>query len=61
MNYSIIALLVFQILVFITPIRHIFNLERLSLGQVLIAVGAPIIALIIDEVFKKITPKIFKD
>ena len=61
MNYSIIALLVFQILVFITPIRHIFNLERLALGQVLIAVGAPIIALIIDEVFKKITPKIFKD
>ena len=46
---------------FITPIRHIFNLERLALGQVLIAVGAPIIALIIDEVFKKITPKIFKD
>ena len=61
MNYSIIALLVFQILVFITPIRHIFDLEHLALGQVLIAVGTPIIVLIIDELFKKITPKIFKD
>ena len=61
MNYSIIALLVFQILVFITPIRHIFDLEHLALGQVLIAVGTPIIVLIIDEIFKKITPKIFKD
>jgi P-type Ca2+ transporter type 2C len=61
MNYSVMALLVFQILVFITPIRHIFNLEHLALGQVLIAVGAPIVVLIVDEVFKKITPKIFKD
>ena len=61
MNYSIIALLVFQILVFTTPIRNIFNLESLALNQVLLAVGAPIIVLVIDEIFKKITPKIFKD
>lgn len=61
MNYSIIALLFFQILAFTTPIRNIFNLEPLTLNQVLLAIGAPIIALIIDEIFKKITPKIFKD
>lgn len=61
MNRSMILLGIIQLLVFITPIRNLFNIVSLNIYQVIICIVIVIILFIIDELTKKIITKTFKD
>ncbi len=61
MNKSVLILFGIQIIVFTTPIKSIFNIVDVNLIQVSYSVLIVIIIFIIDELFKSIVYKIFKD
>ena len=61
MNLGVLGLILLQILVFATPIRHILKIAPLTITQVGIIVGVNIVAFLIIELSKFFTRKFFKD
>lgn len=61
MNKSMIILLLIQILLFITPLRNIFGIVRLSLFQLIYCIIIVLTIFLIDELTKTILVKLFKD
>ena len=61
LNKSIIGLAIVQILIFITPLKKIFNIVDLNFAQVSLCIGLVLIMFILDELSKKIISNIFKD
>lgn len=61
LNKSMILLIVIQIIMFITPIGNIFNIVKLNFIQVINCIIMIAIVFIINELFKKIITKFFKD
>ncbi len=61
LNKSIFILIIAQIIIFSTPIRSIFKITKLNLGQVFYCVLIVVCIFIIDELSKTIINKIFKD
>ena len=61
MNKSMIILFLIQILLFITPLRNIFGIVRLSLFQLTYCIIIVLTIFLIDELTKTILVKLFKD
>ncbi len=61
LNKSILLLIIIQFIVFITPIKNIFNIVDIPFTYFLISLSIVIVIFIIDEIFKKILVKLFKD
>ena len=61
MNKSMIILFIIQILLFITPLRNIFGIVRLSLFQLIYCIIIVLTIFLIDELTKTILVKLFKD
>ncbi len=61
MNRSILCLLVIQIMLFVSPLKNIFNIVDLSLVQVTYVIFIVLLIFLIDEFSKGILSKIFKD
>ena len=61
MNKSMLILSLVQIIVFVTPIRSLFNIKPLNIFQVLCCIIIVIIIFIIDELSKKSINKYFND
>ena len=61
MNWGVLGLILLQVLVFATPIRHILKIAPLTLSQVGIIVGVNIVAFLIIELSKFVTRKFFRD
>lgn len=61
LNKSMLLLIATQLIVFISPIKKIFNIADLNIMQVLISLAIVIIVFLIDEITKKIIVKLFKD
>lgn len=61
LNRSILLLIIIQFIVFITPIKNIFNIVDIPFTYFLISLSIVIIIFIIDEIFKKVLVKLFKD
>lgn len=61
MNKSMIILILIQIIIFTTPLKSIFNIVSLNILQVLYCVGVCICIFLIDELFKSVLRKKFKD
>ncbi len=60
-NKSMLILIVFQLIIFLTPLRRIFGIAKLNIIQILSCAVVVIIIYIIDEITKKIFTKILKD
>ena len=60
-NKSMLILIAFQLIIFLTPLRRIFGIAKLSIIQILSCAVVVIIIYIIDEITKKIFTKILKD
>ena len=61
MNKSILILVIVQLIIFITPLKSIFNITTLNILQVLCCIAICICIFLIDELFKSIIVKRFKD
>ena len=61
MNKSIFALGIIQIIIFITPLKSIFNIVDLKLFQVIYCFVVVILLFLTDELSKNIIIKLFKD
>ena len=61
MNKSLIGIIILQLIVFLTPIKRIFNIVNISFYQVIICILISILVFIIDELFKSTMSKKFKD
>ncbi len=61
LNISIIMLILIQIIVFLTPIKHIFKIQTLSLIQVVFCITIVITIFTVEELSKTILKKLFKD
>ena len=61
LNSGIIGLILVQLLVFLTPIGHIFSLEQVSLTQFAIVFIVNILSFFVIEALKPVLNKIFKD
>lgn len=61
LNQSIIILILLQLIVFATPLRNIFNIVSLSIGEILYCLGIVITIFLIDELCKNIIKDKFKD
>lgn len=61
MNKSMIVLLLIQTFIFVTPLKRIFNIENLSLFQIIYCVIMVLTIFLIDELTKNLLVKIFKD
>lgn len=61
MNVGMFALIIIQILVFITPIRNLLHIVPLGFSQVMIIVVINLISFIFIEILKPIIAKNFKD
>ncbi len=61
LNRCVFGLLIVQLIVFATPLRYVFNLEFLSLIQVIYSVVIVICVFLIDELSKVIICRLFKD
>ncbi len=61
MNISMIILFIIQIVVFLTPLRKLFNIISLNLLQIIYCFIIVLFIFMIDELSKNITYKIFKD
>ncbi len=61
LNRCILGLVIVQLIVFITPLRYVFNLEFLSLIQVIYSLVIVICVFLIDELSKVIICRLFKD
>lgn len=61
MNKSIFVLGIIQIVIFITPLKSIFNIVDLKLFQVIYCFVVVILLFLTDELSKNIIIKLFKD
>jgi len=61
LNKSIIVLIIIQIIIFVTPLRNIFNISSINVMQLLYCIFIVVVVLIINELLKPIITKIFKD
>lgn len=61
MNKSVLILLVIQILVFVTPIKNLFNITSLNTFQLIYCFMIVIVSFIIDELSKGVINKLFSD
>lgn len=61
LNFSIILLIIIQIIVFTSPLKDILNLTTLSLYQFALYFLIVILVFLIEEYTKKIIVKLFKD
>ena len=61
LNKSIIGLSIIQLLIFITPLKNIFNIVSLNLFQILYCFLIVILIFLIDELSKKLISKLFRD
>ena len=61
LNKSIIGLSIVQLLIFITPLKNIFNIVNLNLFQVFYCFLIVILIFLIDELSKKLLSKLFRD
>lgn len=61
MNKSMIVLAIIQIIVFVTPLRSVFGIVNLNLSQVAICFLVVIVMFLVDELFKKVLVKWFRD
>lgn len=61
LNRSMLLLLVLQILVFVTPLRNIFNIITLSGIQIIFCMIIVLIIFLLDELTKKVVADLFKD
>ncbi len=61
MNYGILGVIVVNILVVLTPIKHLFKIADITFSQLGILLLITIASFIIIEIFKKIFFKVFKD
>jgi Ca2+-transporting ATPase len=61
MNKSILVLFIIQIIVFVTPIKNIFNIVNLNFIQIIYCFLVVILIFLIDELSKNIISKKFKD
>ena len=61
LNRSTALILIIQLIVFITPIKSIFNIVNLNLIQLLYCITIVVVVFLINELSKKIITKVFKD
>jgi len=61
LNKSTLGLAVIQLLVFITPLKNLFNIVPLNFAHLAMCFGLVIIMFMLDEFSKKLISKIFKD
>lgn len=61
MNRSMMLLGIIQFVVFLTPIKKIFNIVSLSLSQVIFCILIVIVLFVIDELLKGVMTRMFKD
>ena len=61
LNKSILLLIIIQILIFTTPLKHIFKISNVNIIQVLYCLTIVLLTLIIDELLKKSIAKRFKE
>ena len=61
LNISIVILIVLQLLVFMTPLRNIFNITSLNMLQIIYCMITVITIFLIDELCKNIIKKLFRD
>lgn len=60
-NRSLILLVIVQFIVFLTPIKDIFNIVPLNMYQVIYCILFVTIIFIIDELTKGVIKRLFKD
>ncbi len=61
MNWGILGVIVVNLLVFLTPIRNLFRIKMLNIGQFGIILLITIVSFVIIESFKLLFTKCFKD
>ncbi len=61
LNKSMILLGIVQLLIFITPLKHVFNISNISFIQVIYSVIVVALIFVIDEFSKNIVKNKFKD
>lgn len=61
LNIGIFALLLVQVMVFFTPIGHIFGLTYVSVNQFIYVILINLVSLVIIELLKPLIVKLFKD
>ena len=61
LNKSINILILLQLIVFITPLKHIFNIVSLSIVQIIYCICTVITIFLVDELCKNVIKKLFKD
>lgn len=61
MNYSMLILGIIQILLFVTPLKHIFHIINLNAIQVCLCTLLVLVIFFIDEFTKPILRRLFKD
>ena len=61
LNKSMLILGIIQLIVFLTPVRSIFNIVSLSLYQILFCILIVVIMFLIDEGLKKVISSKFRD
>ena len=61
LNKSMLILSIIQLIVFLTPVRSIFNIVSLSLYQILFCILIVVIMFLVDEGLKKVISSKFRD
>lgn len=61
LNKSMLLLIIVQLIVFLSPVKGLFNIVSLSFSQILTCIFVVIILFLIDEVLKGIISKKFRD
>ncbi len=61
LNIGTIILIILQVIIFTTPLKHIFDISYITFEQVLFSIILVFIIFIIDEATKPIITKLFKD
>ena len=61
LNKSMFILGIIQLIVFLTPVRSIFNIVSLSLYQILFCILIVVIMFLVDEGLKKVISSKFRD
>lgn len=61
LNKSIIGLIIIQLLVFVTPIKKVFNIVNINYIQIIYSIFIVFVVLLINELLKEILVKYFKD
>ena len=61
LNISILILLLIGIVIYITPIKFLFNLTTISSMEFLYCLMVVLVMIVIDELLKPVLSKKFKD